>query len=192
MKINWVWIKMPIGKQSIKVICADYHKNCQNFWRQTLAYYAGLKSLDAVLDEAGRFHCDSMLCDPHQRRIYKVCKSQFLNDLKKCYASISKCTDFQSLYDCVWKNCKKKGVGELAIYDTAMRIGAFLEIHKKALGQFKPRQVFLHNGALEGAKALLKRGALPHRLTLQAFAKWFNSFAEWEVEEILCIYKKNF
>ena len=180
------------GKQSYKAICADYRKNCQNLWRRTLAYYAGLKSLDVALDEAGLFRCDLSLCDSHQRRIYKVYKSRFLRDLKNCRTAISKCTDFQSLYDCVWKNCKKKGVGELAIYDTAMRIGAFLEIHKKAPGLFKPRQVFLHNGALDGAKAILKRGVLAHRLPLQTFAKWFSGFAEWEVEEILCIYKKNF
>ena len=106
---------MLTGKQSIKTVCADYRKNRSDYWRRTLAYYAGLKSINTTLNETGLFHCDSTHCDPHQRRIHKTNKLLFLSDLNKCQSNILKTKDFQSHYDCIWSNCKKKCVPEFLL-----------------------------------------------------------------------------
>jgi hypothetical protein len=73
------------------------------------------------------------------------------------------------------------GVGELMVYDTAVRIGAWL--------QLKPEHVYLHAGTRAGARALglrwrdpfVRFGSLPTAL---------QSLEPLEVEDCLCIYKE--
>jgi hypothetical protein len=72
------------------------------------------------------------------------------------------------------------GIGELTIYDTAHRIGAFLGL--------RPEHVYLHAGVRSGAKALgldYQAGKLPMSMLPKAFHKLLPE----QVEDCLCIYK---
>jgi|SRR5687767_5340876 len=71
------------------------------------------------------------------------------------------------------------GIGPLAVYDTALRIGAFR--------QLEPDCVYLHAGVLEGAKALGRH----ERQTLQMsdLPKAFHKLRPSEVEDVLCIFR---
>lgn len=205
------------GQKSLQVIVNDYNRRSQvvdketsKGWHAILNFYGNLQDWKTAVEEAGRFHYKeaenkdkasenkkfekaSKGCHPHQYHIYDFAKKQFLIDLQNHQAAIYNSTDFNDLYGNIEKFCKKKRIGELTIYDTAMRLGAFLEKHKG--GSFKPQMVFLHNGAMEGAKKLFRRGKIAKpssRMLPSVFTKCFSNKEAWEVEEILCIYKDNF
>jgi len=78
----------------------------------------------------------------HQRRITPVAISsarKMLSHKKWGFKS------FEDLYACILDACKDiRGIGPLYIYDAALRIGACLNL--------EPKQVYLHAGALAGAK----------------------------------------
>jgi len=81
--------------------------------------------------------------------------------------------------------CKVKGVGELTIYDTAERIGHFLNLF--------PDKIYLHCGVRSGAKILL--GSIPNKfLTIEQFPSIFirPDFSSTDIENFLCIYKNRF
>jgi hypothetical protein len=71
-------------------------------------------------------------------------------------------------------------IGELYIYDTSFRIGAWLNL--------LPKKVYLHAGTREGAKALgisgkvkvIELGSLPFE---------FQELEPYEIEDVLCIFK---
>ena len=191
------------GQKSPQLIVNDYNRRIQvvdaetsKGWHAILDFYGSdkLPNWETAIEEAGKFHFDaSGKIHPHQKRISKFARKQFALDLQNHQAAIHNSTDFEKLHDNIEKFCKKKRIGELTIYDTAMRLGAFLEKHKGE--NFKPQKVFLHNGAMEGAKKLFQRGEIAKpcsRMPLSAFAKCFPNKETWEVEEILCIYKDNF
>jgi hypothetical protein len=75
-----------------------------------------------------------------------------------------------------------RGIGELTVYDTALRIGAYLRL--------APREVFLHAGVRAGARALrlndrgetLRQSDLPRALRRVTPA---------QAEDILCIYERH-
>ena len=57
------------------------------------------------------------------------------------------CRDFRQLFELVRDLIEPiPGIGELMVYDTALRIGAKLNL--------KPMRVYLHAGARAGARAL--------------------------------------
>lgn len=181
------------GKKTIAQILSDYKQYKNQAWRGVLNYYSGLPSLKDVLNEAGQFHKSPSCCDEHQRRIKKESKNTFATNLQKDAKNIAKAADFNDLYRII-SSIAPKGIAELTVYDTTMRIGSYLE-NGKGRGVFKPKDVYLHNGAWKGAKALYKTGRLvklQKRMPLSAFSKFFSGCQAWEVEEILCIYENNF
>jgi len=75
------------------------------------------------------------------------------------------------------------GIGELAVYDTALRIGERLGL--------EPTKVYLHRGTREGAKAL----GLAYRrkaIELAELPTELRSLPARELEDVLCIYKDEF
>lgn len=60
--------------------------------------------------------------------------------------------DFSQLIEVV-NQSKVRGFGLTSIYDTSLRIGAYLRID--------PKEVYLHTGALKGCQALEQKGYLP-------------------------------
>ena len=75
------------------------------------------------------------------------------------------------------------GVGELMVYDTALRIGAKLGL--------EPERVYLHSGTRQGARVLRLRSKecslAPTELPLA-----LRALRPHEVEDCLCIYKGRF
>ena len=69
-------------------------------------------------------------------------------------------------------------IGELAVYDIACRIGAFLGL--------SPDRIYLHAGTRKGAQALGLRGTTVHKNDLPPE---FHRLSPAEIEDCLCIYK---
>lgn len=73
-----------------------------------------------------------------------------------------------------------KGIGELYVYDTSLRIGAKLGL--------LPTKVYLHAGTRLGAKALNLDGTA-NALEVSKLPSEFQQLEPHEIEDILCIFK---
>lgn len=129
------------------------------------------------LDHEGKLH-------PHQYRLNKISTEKFYSQCLSNLSSFKKIKTFHELMELL-DRLKVTGIGELAVYDTATRIGAYLNIF--------PDRVYLHRGTREGAKKLLGSITKPYLLKSD-LPKEFQSknITYSEIEDILCIYKDNF
>ena len=120
----------------------------------------------------------------HQRRIPKEallkCKSILLKKKNELY----KISSFESLHYAINKyiGCIR-GIGKLMVYDTAFRLGGFLEL--------EPKVIFLHTGTEIGAKKL-GLSAKKEYLKMKELPREFHILKPYEIEDVLCIYKYKF
>lgn len=90
--------------------------------------------------------------------------------------------DFEDLYDYInYLIGPISGIGNVAIYDTAKRIGHLLSIYPKMY-------VYISAGAEEGAKKLLGRD-VKLREPISAFSPFFGTLPSIFIEDILCLYR---
>jgi hypothetical protein len=75
------------------------------------------------------------------------------------------------------------GIGEMYVYDAALRIGAKLNL--------LPRRIHLHRGTRAGAEQLGLRTDVP-ALNPEELPAALRALPPYEVEDILCIYKDRF
>jgi hypothetical protein len=117
----------------------------------------------------------------HQRRIRPDALRAFAHLLARKEKAMRSCRSFEELHSLIdaesqklWKSA------ELTVYDTALRIGAYLKI--------EPKNVYLHRGTREGARALGfdgdRRSIRPDELRRE-----FRRLTPREIEDCLCIYK---
>jgi hypothetical protein len=115
----------------------------------------------------------------HQRRIPRLALDAARRQLRG--APLRRAGSFHELFSIV--DSALGGIpriGELMVYDTALRIGANLGL--------EPDRVYLHRGTRRGARAL----GLNWRaewLPPAELPKEFRSLPPWQVEDILCIFK---
>jgi hypothetical protein len=113
---------------------------------------------------------------PHQRRIPARVLQQAADALTNANLSVA---TFDDLHQAVRTTIGDiRGIGELAVYDIACRIGAYLGL--------EPDQVYLHAGTREGARALGFRGTTIRKNELPIA---FRQLSPGEIEDCLCIYK---
>lgn len=121
----------------------------------------------------------------HQRRLKKESIKNFVEKLIEKSTELQETKDFNSLLGIV-ESCKVKGIGELACYDTANRIGCKVGIF--------PDKIYLHAGTKKGAEKLLgyriKKGFIDKSELPEPFKSSKLDCAE--LEDILCIYKLRF
>lgn len=145
-----------------------------------LRFYAIQTSLEAAITKAALAELPSGKRFSHQRRIPSAVLEQARDALLKLNFEEVKC--FDDLYLLCEATLQPiKGVGELMIYDTVHRLSAFFSL--------QPEHVYLHAGVRAGAKAL----GLDHRkdkLSQSELPKAFQKLRPDQVEDCLCIYKK--
>jgi hypothetical protein len=118
---------------------------------------------------------------PHQYRIPHTALAEAEGSLQACAAAIRDCETFDQLHGLVRREIGGiAGIGVLTVYDVATRIGAHLGL--------APERVYLHAGAAAGAKALGLGGA--NTLGREGLPEAFHRLRAYEIEDCLCIYKK--
>jgi len=131
-----------------------------------------------ALDECGRRYF-------HQRRITKKAISKAENIIRTNWKSISESTTFANLHELLREKLTRIfGLGDLYIYDTAFRIGAFLNVF--------PKQIYLHAGTKTGARKLGIEIRNRHKIYKSDLPIEFRLLEPCEIEDILCIYKTSF
>ncbi|MFA5179958.1 MAG: hypothetical protein WC405_01440 [Syntrophales bacterium] len=117
----------------------------------------------------------------HQCRIPHAILQLSLNKLCMAEKAIGACSSFEDLHRFIILKLKSiSGIGELYCYDTALRIGAKLNLH--------PKTVFLHAGTRQGASFITDiRGK--ESLNTSCLPMAIRELPPEQVEDILCIYK---
>jgi hypothetical protein len=120
----------------------------------------------------------------HQRRRRHDALIEADVRLSRCLGELETAPDFSKLHEVVANAVRNiDDIGDLYIYDAALRIGAKREI--------EPGRVYLHSGTREGAKALgleWKRDCLD----MFDFPELRKHLRAHEIEDVLCIYKRYF
>ena len=117
----------------------------------------------------------------HQRRLRVPTLEEARRRLQKATSRLKRARDFDHLHRLVKEEIgPMHGIGELMVYDTALRIGAKLGL--------KPRQVYLHSGTRQGARRLGLCWRRPY-LSVACFPPQFRELAPHEIEDCVCIFK---
>jgi len=165
---------------SFKEVVQDYIARYRDRANDELASFQMLNSLDEAIERAARAEVEGGKKHDHQWRIPAPTLGRAAKALLSARGLISKCTSFERLIELVEAMIGSiKGIGELAIYDTALRIGARLGI--------EPDYIYLHRGTRKGAKAL---GFASRRKYLEVteLPGEFARLKPHEIEDCLCIY----
>ena len=122
----------------------------------------------------------------HQNRIGQDSLKNVDKKFTNLKSSDWKGCDFDSLYDSVKKRIENVvGIGPLMVYDTTLRFAAFYGV--------KPKKVYLHAGAWEGAKYLVEAGLMARPksrvVPLSEFPEELQKLSAKNVEIFLCVKK---
>jgi hypothetical protein len=149
--------------------------------RRELKYYALQRSLENAIELAALSKLPSGKRHPHQYRIPRQVLNAAKEELLAFAPELQTCKTFADLIEKVHTAIRPiKGIGELAVYDISLRIGAYLEL--------APERVYIHSGTRSGAKAI---GVYDGQksIALNKLPTPFHELTPREVEDCLCIYK---
>ena len=150
-------------------------QNELNWFRQQSSLEAAINLATKAKDEDGKHYS-------HQRRIPQTAILEANQLLLEKHNVLQECKSFHELWLLIRETLiSVRGIRELYIYDTALRIGAYLN--------FFPDRVYLHRGTLEGAKAFGFVTKKQEWLSLDELPKSFSELSAHEIEDMLCIYK---
>ncbi|GAB5464597.1 MAG: hypothetical protein Kapaf2KO_00330 [Candidatus Kapaibacteriales bacterium] len=118
----------------------------------------------------------------HQRRKPNSILTDFSELLISESSKIESSRTFDELLKTI-EDIKIKGIGEVACYDTAYRIGNWLEL--------SPEHIYMHAGTKIGAEKILKCKLSKRYIEKSELPNYFSEsdLSPVELEDILCIYK---
>jgi hypothetical protein len=163
-------------------IVSDYIQRYQESQERELRFFRVQRSLSDAVRKAALAEGPLGKRLRHQRRIPKKVLAAAARSLETAIPALEAAASFEDLHKAVREAIGGlKGVGELTLYDTALRIAAW-----RAL---EPARVFLHAGTRIGARELgldVKAGSVsPTDLPLP-----LRQLRPREIEDVLCIYKR--
>ncbi|SNY90317.1 hypothetical protein SAMN04515647_0480 [Cohaesibacter sp. ES.047] len=163
---------------NIEACVDDYKRIYRPLSQVEKDFYSKQQTLSNVISVAANCRCSNGKKHTHQNRIPVSVLREAEQQLLAHQDTLKAAQDFATLHGRIDTLIGSiKGIGELAVYDIAYRIAAFL--------RFEPDQVYLHAGTREGAAALGFSGRLIEKHQLPAFAQ----LTAAEIEDCLCIYK---
>ena len=120
----------------------------------------------------------------HQYRVGREKLRNYYDKLSPYTKEIGACNSFDELYN-ILESYKVKGIGELALYDIAVRIATFMEKKSYTASNMLPDKVYLHRGSKNGARILLGRNV--KRIEPKSvFPPALQSLTCDEIETFLC------
>jgi hypothetical protein len=144
-----------------------------------LRYYAMQRTLPDAITKAALAELPSGKRFSHQRRIPRAVLERAREVLLGLnYDGVQTFDDLFQLVAAVLRPIR--GVGELMVYDTVHRLGAFFQV--------RPVHVYLHAGVRTGAKAL-GLDTRKDKLAMSELPRAFQNLLPEQVEDCLCIFK---
>jgi hypothetical protein len=165
-------------RMNLADIIQDYIARWRAPTERELRYYAIQRSLGDAIREAALSRLPSGKRHRHQRRIPLRVLESAERTLQRHADRLSKAKSFDELHKYVETVLSHiRGIGPLAVYDIAHRIGAYLKL--------EPKLIYLHAGARKGARALELNG---NTLRPEEVPSELHSLRPAEIEDVLCIY----
>jgi hypothetical protein len=166
--------------KSLRAMVREYIARKRPYKKEERDYFRGL-SLEKAIETAALAKNSEGKRSGHHRRRTPAQLAQGKAKLIALLPKIRQCESFDELHNMVCGMTDEvKGIGELYAYDTAYLIGIRLRL--------RPKRVYLHAGAREGAKALEFSGSLPYLKPSQLPAE-LQLLKASEMEDFLCIYE---
>lgn len=177
----------PSGLQKnheLSALVVDFRNHCATGELEELKFFQDQPSFDlAIHCAAHAINADGKRYS-HQCLIRRTAIPQALATLRQNKNRLVNSSSFEELHSILhsvlWSIY---GVGELYVYDTALRLGAFLKLF--------PEKIYLHAGTRKGALALglnVSAGVLE----ITDFPEPIRSLQPYEIESFLCVYKDDF
>lgn len=167
-----------MSKDPLVGLVKDYRNRFKS--NDQLDFYASLASLETAIDYAALAKRPNGKRHSHQYRIKREHLLQVQRNLLDNQAQLADAESFADIIHLV-RACAVAGFGELSIYDAALRLGAYLNLH--------PDYVYLHAGTRKGAAALGLRVDREY-LALDELPPALRVLKPYEAEDFLCIYKE--
>lgn len=172
----------PEPASNLKQLVSWYQRYCGPSLRDQLDDFRQLPALADTIDRAARAVNAQGKRFPHQYRIQGTALAKAKSRLVAGVGSITSCGSFDALHSLLsGLFTPVSGLGQLYLYDTTLRLGAYLKL--------APTAVYIHAGTRAGALALgldVSSGIIP----AAAFPKPIQVLAPYEIEDFLCIFKK--
>lgn len=171
-----------MSSKSLSALVRIYQRK---YGRRITEYLSYFQKLDS-LDDAIRFACHGKdgKIHGHQHLVGKKKLERAAKALQRHAVQIEACDSFDELLHCVEDSTQNiHGFGVLAVYDTSLRLGAYLGLW--------PEVVYLHAGTKKGCKALgLKTsGGTVEMVKLPNAVRVLEPY---QAEDFLCIFKDQF
>ena len=171
----------PDDAQGLAELVRSYRVHNQPNSLNELEFFRKMPSFEVAIYHAGLAINRRDKRFSHQYRIPLAVLSRAKSLLAEKAPRLKTCRSFHELHACLTKALASvRGIGELYTYDTALRLGAFLNL--------KPEHVYLHAGTRAGARALGFSVAAGY-VEFSALPKAIQVLQPHEVEDFLCIYK---
>ena len=167
--------------QRAKEAVSDYVAHHRADAAGELDFYRAIPTLRRAISKAARAHTADGGKHPHQRRIACDVLRAFGARLVRLEDTLREAPSFEELHRVVQGvGDLIHGIGELAVYDTALRIGANLRL--------APTRVYLHRGTRDGAEAVDVVGRCS-TIAVSELPAAFACLEPHEIEDCLCIFK---
>ena len=182
--MSCVTIQPPSGNHRLAKLVAHFQQQRKQTERDDVDCYRKKSSLAQAITSAARAERNDGQRHSHQWRLGDDVITKSERALQAAKASLATCKDFDALHKTVKDALALiPGAGVLFIYDTAFRLGIFLNIH--------PDKVYLHRGTREGAANLGLPSEKPY-LEMSELLPELRIMTPADVEDFLCIYKDSF
>ena len=168
----------------LRAIAAHYTEHHRRPAKRELDYFRILPTDEDAVSKAALAQLPSGKRHSHQYRVPTAALQESRRRLLDNLPALRKASSFEELFELVEAMVRPiHWIGELAVYDTALRVGARFGL--------EPAKVYLHRGTRDGAKAL----GLAHRakaIELAELPAELRTLTAGEIEDVLCIYKDEF
>ena len=170
---------------NLKVFIRHYKANYRPNKENELDWFENQPSFESAVINAAEAKDERGKMYSHQCCVNTMSIKNAKAELLENNDNLERSDSFHSLWLMLNRLIKPiSGIGELYVYDTALRIGAFLKLY--------PEKVYLHAGTRTGANRLKIKKSNKEWIELDELPKQFQELPMNEVEDILCIYKDDF
>jgi hypothetical protein len=171
-------------RSSLETLVDDYVQRLRPLRERELRFFRVVRTDEEAVSAAALAQLPNRKRHPHQYRIPTESLAESRRRLLDNLGAIRGCASFDELIDLVNRLIRPiDRVGELAVYDAALRIGARFSL--------EPDRVYLHRGTREGARKL---GLEARRETIEMpeLRSPLHKLSAREAEDFLCVYKNRF
>ena len=171
-------------RTSLKSLIAEYRQRWGRGAEQELDCFREMPSMELAIHHVAFATDDEDVCFEHQYRIIRPARRRAEAILIEAAARLEECRSFHELHTLLTDRLMPvPGLGEMYIYDAAVRMGAFLNL--------SPTLVYLHCGTRDGARALGMDVKRPF-LEIRNLPKELRGISAGDLESFLCIFKNRF